>query len=158
MIMDKLTEFADSVTVANTAGATYNLTNQVDTSVVRDIGQGQPVYLVIVVDGGADGIITGGTAGTITFRLVSDDSASIATNGTATQHWVSQAFVTDDAALNALNLGDKIVVALPMGLPNYERYLGVQYTVTTTDTTAGTVSAFLTLDPTGWKSYPDAQN
>jgi hypothetical protein len=157
MIVDKLTEFADSVSIAAAAG-TANIGNQIDLgSVVRDVGQGQQLYLVITIEND-NGVITGGTAGTVLFRLVSDSSASIATDGSATLHWQSKTFVTDDAALNDLNKGDKIVVALPMGLPAYERYLGVQAVTATTTTTEGTVSAFLSLDPAGWTTYPDAQN
>ena len=40
----------------------------------------------------------------------------------------------------------------------YERYLGILATIGTTTVTAGAINAFLTRDPTGWKSYPDAVN
>jgi hypothetical protein len=156
MIIDKLTEFADAASVAAAAG-TANIGSQIDTQVVRDIGQGKVVYLVITVD---TSIITGGTAGTIAFRFVSDDTAAIATDGSATLHWQSQSFVTDDDALNALDAGvSPIVVALPAGSPAYERYLGVQAVIGTTTVTAGAISAFLTLDPPrGSKIYADAVN
>jgi hypothetical protein len=70
---------------------------------------------------------------------------------------MSKEFVTDDAALNEINLGDVFwVVPLPTnGVEPYERYVGLQLVVTTTTTTEGTVTAFLSLDPTGWKAYPD---
>ena len=69
--------------------------------------------------------------------------------------------MTDDANANdpQLNAGGVICVQpLPVEGHEYERYLGVQYTIGTTTTTAGNVNAFLTLDPYGWKSYPDATN
>lgn len=154
MILDKRTEFADATSVAAAAG-TANIGSQIDTSVVRDLGNGQPVYLVITCD---TSIITGGAAGTIQFQLVSDASASIATDGTQSIHWTSKAFVTDDAALNDLDAGDTVaVIALPQdGSEPYEQFLGVQAVIATTTVTAGAISAFLTLDPTGWKSYADA--
>lgn len=154
MIYDKLTEFADSQSVAATAG-TANVGNQIDLGAVsRDIGEGQPIYLVIAIE---SAVVTGGTAGTIAFRLVSDSSASIATDGSATLHWQSKSFVTDDTGED-LTAGKKIVIELPSGDPAYERYLGVQAVVGTTTTTGGTVSAFLSLDKAGWKTYADAVN
>lgn len=156
MIIDKRTEFADATSVAAAAG-TANIGNQIDSSVVRDLGNGQPVYLVITCD---TSIITGGSAGTVTFRLVSDSSASIATDGSASVHWQSKAFVTDDDALNELDAGDVVaVVALPLdGAVPYERYLGIQAVTATTTTTAGAISAFLSLDPHGWVAHSDASN
>ena len=156
MIFDETNEFADAESVANSAG-TYNLGDVIDLSVVRDMGQGHPVYLVITVD---TEIITGGAAGTIQFQLVSD-AVTTPNTSTATKHFLTPTFVTDDANANdpQLNAGGVICVQpLPVEGHEYERYLGVQYTIGTTTTTAGNVNAFLTLDPYGWKSYPDATN
>lgn len=154
MILDELTEFADAVAVTGTAGTTINVGDQIDSSVVRDLGNGEPIYLVITVD---TSIITAGAAGTISFSLASDSSASIATNGTQTIHYTSKAFVTDDDALNELDAGETaVVVALPMEGVAYERYLGVQANIVTTDTSAGKINAFLTKNPAVWKAYADA--
>lgn len=156
-ILDERTEFADAASVAQTAG-TYNLTNVIDSSVVRDLGQGQTVYLVVGVD---TEIITGGSAGTIQFQLVSDSTESISTT-TQSIHAISEEFVTDGTDANdaELKAGEyPFVVALPPEGQQYERYLGVQYIIGSTTTTAGNVNAYLTLDPpTTTKSYPDANN
>lgn len=152
MILSKRTEFADAVSVAASAG-TINVGDVVDLSVARDIGNGEPVYLVITVD---TEIITGGSAGTIQFQLVSDGTDTIATNGTQTVHYTSRAFVTDDAAANdaALSAGAiPVVVALPQEGQAYERYLAVQAVIGTTTTTAGKINAFLTHDVGNWKAY-----
>lgn len=157
MIMDERTEFADAKSVAAAAG-TALIGDVIDLEVVRDIGNGQPVYLVITVD---TEIITGGTAGTISFALASDAQAAIATDGSATVHFQTRDFVTDDANTNddELNAGSTIAcVSIPLEGPEYERYLGILATIGTTTVTAGAINAFLTLDPTGWKSYPDAAN
>jgi hypothetical protein len=159
-IMDKLVEFADEfdISAVGTAG-TKNLTNQIDLQVVRDIGNGEPVYLVVAV--GATEVITGGNAGTIEVQLVSDDSASIATDGSASLHYASQAFVTDDADANdaALSAG-KVLVCVPLPLDGgepYERYLGVQIVIATTTITAGTLNAWLSLTPVhSPRHYPKA--
>lgn len=159
MIMDERLEFADAVSVAAAAG-TALIGDVIDLgSVPRDIGQGQDVFLVITTD---TEIITGGTAGTVQFQLVSDAQAAIATDGSATVHWSSQAFVTDDAAANSaqLNAGGIIAaIALPMQGPVYEQYLGILCVTATTTTTAGKINAFLTLDPprTG-VIYPEGAN
>lgn len=158
MILDNLTEFADAVSVAHAAG-TVLLGDVIDSEVVRDLGQGDPLYLVITVD---TEVITGGAAGTISFALASDAQAAIATDGSATVHWTSRDFVTDDAAANdaALNAGGVLaIIPLPWGANvAYEEFLGVLYTVGTTTTTAGKVNAFLTKDPSSWKAYAEGAN
>lgn len=146
MIMDERNEFADAVSVAAAAG-TALIGDVIDISVLRDMGMGQPVWLVITTD---TEIITGGTAGTVKFQLVSDAQAAIATDGSATVHYDSGTFVTDDAAANSpqLNAGG-IIAAIPLPVEGavYERYLGILCVTATTTTTAGAINAFLTLDP-----------
>jgi hypothetical protein len=154
MILDERTEFADAVSVAAAAG-TALIGDVIDSGVVRDLGNGQPVYLVITTD---TEIITGGVAGTIKFQLVSDAQAAIATDGSATVHIDTGDFVTDDAAANdaQLNAGGVIAcIALPLEGNVYERYLGILAIIGTTTVTAGKINAFLTLDPHKWQSYPE---
>lgn len=154
MILDERNEFADAVSVAGSAG-TALIGDVIDLGgTSQDVGNGQPLYLVIQTD---TEIITGGTAGTIKFILASDASASIATDGTATVHFDTGTFVTDDAAANsaALNAGGVIAaVALPNG--TYERYLGILATIGTTTVTAGKINAFLTTDVAKWVATADA--
>lgn len=157
MIMDERLEFADAVSVAAAAG-TALIGDVIDLQVARDIGNGQPVYLIITT---ATEIITGGVAGTLKFQLVSDAQAAIAVDGSATVHLDTGTFVTDDAAVNAaqFNAGGIIAcIAIPLQGPVYERYLGILAITAVTTTTAGAINAFLTLDPTGWKAYADASN
>ena len=160
MILDSRAEFADGSagtgSVAN-AAATINVGSTIDTQVGSLNllnGLGDETYLVITVD---TAVITGGSAGTITFRLVSDDSAVPSTT-TATVHYTSRAFVTGALAAAALQVGTiAVVVELPQDL-DYERYLGVQAIIATTTTTAGKINAFLTQDARVWKAYADAVN
>lgn len=152
MILDERLEFADAVSVAAAAG-TALIGDVIDLQTARDIGNGEPIYLVITCD---TEIITGGSAGTLGFQLASDAQAAIATDGTATVHWASQLFVTDDAAVNAaqFNAGGIIAaIAIPMEGPVFERYLGILAVTATTTTTAGKINAFLTLDVAKWKAY-----
>lgn len=157
MIMDERTEFADALSVVGAAG-TILLGDVYDLQVTRDVGVGDHLFFTITVD---TEIITGGTAGTIEFQLVSDAQAAIATDGSATVHWSSGAIVTDDAAVNSplLNAGAVIAnVSMPVEGPVYERYIGVLVTVGTTATTAGKVNAFLTPDQHHYKAYPEGVN
>jgi len=124
MIMDERTEFADAVSVAAAAG-TALIGDVIDTEVLRDIGNGQPIYLVIQT---TTEIITGGTAGTLLFQLASDSVAAIATDGTATVHFQTDQLVTDDAGANAaqFNAGGIIAMfALPLEGVTYERYIEI---------------------------------
>lgn len=155
MIIDDRNEFCDAVACNTGAAATYNLGDIIDLSVARDMGNGRPIFLVITVD---TEIITGGTAGTVAFQLVSDATTTIATDGSQTVHHTSRTFVTDDTALTELQAGEVAVcLALPLEGVAYERYLAVQQVTGTTAITAGKVNAFLTLDPyAAKKSYADA--
>ncbi len=156
MIMDRLTQFCDADSVAAAAG-TALIGDVIDIQNLRDLGQGNPIYLVIRCQ---TEIITGGTAGTIAFQFASDAQAAIATDGSATVHFATDTFVTDDTALTELTDGSTIAIfALPLDHINtYERYLGILAIVATTTTTAGNIDAFLTMDVAAWKAYADGQN
>lgn len=157
MIMDELGEFADAESVA-AAASTALIGDVIDLGVGRDIGNSGPIYLVITTD---TEIITGGTAGTIKFQLVSDAQAAIAVDGSATVHFDTGTFVTDDAGANddELNAGGVIaIVMLPQQGKTYERFLGILAIIATTTVTAGNINAFLTRTPANWAAQPDGAN
>lgn len=155
MILDRLSTFADKVSVANAAG-TYLVGDVIDLETVHDIGNSRPIYLVLLTT--TD--ILAAAAGTIKFQLVSDAQAAIATDGTASIHFDTGTFVTDVSASNDLDAGQVIaIIPLPLeGKRTYERYVGVLAVIATQTVTQGNISAFLTLDPTAWKAHPDALN
>jgi hypothetical protein len=160
MLMDERLEFADAVSVAAAAG-TALIGDVIDTkpattspNTTIDL-EGSDLYLVVQTD---TEIITGGSAGTIQFFLVSDALATLGAGVVAdcTTHLASAVLVTDDAAANsaALNAGGLILVSkLPSG--SYERYLGILCTIATTTVTAGKINAFLTRDPALYRAYAD---
>lgn len=153
MILDSRNEFCDAVALNTGAAGSYLLGNQIDLGAAPapgPMGHGDALYLVIAVDTG----ITAGSAGTVSFSLASDASAAIATNGTATVHFTTAAFVTGTGTgTTTLKPGTVLaVVALPRAF-NYERYLGILQTTGTAAITAGKINAFLTTDPTGWAAY-----
>ena len=153
MWMDERNLFADEVDTTATGDATGLIGDVVDLGVARDVGQGHPMYLVIQVTEA----YTGGTS--VQFVLASDSVAAIAVDGSETRH-----LATDVLTDAQLTLGFKAVFPLPMGdtaqgedTAGYERYLGI-LAIDVGTHTAGSISAYLTPDPSGWTSYPDAQN
>jgi hypothetical protein len=151
MIMDKLLEFADSEDISGftAAGGDELIGDVVDLQVARDIGQGNPLYLVIQVD---TAIV--GTTSTVQFKLASDAGFAIATDGTASVHWASDVIAEAD-----LVAGYTLIVPLPYGGSKaYERYLGVQADVGVNNLSAGAVSAFIVNDPSAWKAYAEGAN
>ena len=139
MLLDSLAQFATAEEI--TFGAGTNLIGDViDLSVVRDIGDGTPIWMVFQV-------ATAFASGTsFQFIIASDSQAAIATNGAESRHYLSDVFLTAE-----LTQGFQIGVALPLGdvsggITPYERFLGVLGVgVGTHD--AGNVNIFLTLTP-----------
>lgn len=158
MILDKYGEFADDLSVAAAAGIAL-IGDVIDLHEGRDIGNSGPIYLVIQT--GSEEIITGGAVGTIKFQFVSDAQAAIATDGSATVHFDTGTFVTDDAAANddAMNIGGNIAIfMLPQQGRVYERFIGILAEIATETVTEGKINAFLTLDPSNWIAKPDGNN
>lgn len=151
MILDERLEICDATSLNTGAAGTYLLGDQIDLGVARDVGAGEPLYLVITVD---TAITTAGSAGTVQFQLASDASASIATDGSASVHASSKAWVTGSTPIPAGTV--LLCVALPMEGTVYERYLGLLQVTGTTALNAGKINAFLTHDVSRIKAYPDA--
>jgi hypothetical protein len=154
MILDERTEFCDATSVALTAGSAWqNIGDVVPLTVARNLGVGKPVYLVIRI---ATSVIGATDAtGTFALRLVSDTSDNPPHVSTSTVHWTSATVNTNTTAVAALTAGVRVVcISLPEG--SYETYLGIQCQVTTRNTTAGAIDAFLTLDPNAWTATADA--
>ena len=150
MILDELLEFSDTGTVATGTGRALH-GDVIDLGATpTDFGVGKPVYLVIQV---TTAIV--GTTSTVSFELVSDAAAAIATTGAATEHLVTE--LIPEATLVA---GYQRVWALPPGVADnpYERYLGLITNVGTNVLSAGKINAFLTCDAALWRSYADAVN
>ncbi len=165
MILDERLEFGDALVVAGAAGAKVAIGDTIDlgvylggaagaTQVAQDVGLGEELYFVVTVD---TEVITAGAAGTVAFSLNSNATPDLA--GTPTEHFITDAIVTDDAAANdaRLNAGGTVcAVKLPPG--SYQRYLVLGETVGTTTITAGKVNAFLTKDFSKWVASVNAVN
>jgi hypothetical protein len=147
MIVDERTEFCDATACNTGAAGTYLLGDQIDLGSANNVGTIDGLYLVITVD---TGITVATSTGTIQFKLASDASASIATDGSATEHYLTPAFATSTTAIAAGTV--LAAVALPKGF-TYERYLGILQVTGTTAVNAGKINAFLTTDVARWAAY-----
>lgn len=145
MILDIQTQFSSQQAVTATAISTnvIDLRNAA-TPVLVDEGLlfGMQLWLVILTTQAA----AAAGAATVTFTLESDSTADLATSPTV--HYSSP--VIGKATLVAGFVA--VRTQLPSG--DYERYLGVRYTVGTGPLTAGAFTAFLTPDVQRNVAYP----
>ena len=88
---------------------------------------------------------------TVTISLESDSVAALSSSPTV--HWRSAALAVGAAEM--LSGGNVAIIPLPVKA-NYERYLGVRYTVTDGPLVTGAFSAYITHDPSIRTLYPDA--
>jgi hypothetical protein len=154
MIIDKRTEFGSAVSLNTGAAGTYNIGDVIDlqgqaigaANLTRDPFAGDDaLYFIVQVQTTA----TSGGAATADFRLVSDNTSTIATDGSASLHTMS-----GPLAVASLTAGKTVFAgSLPAG--QYERYLGVQQVTGTAAFTAGKVNVFLTADPALFRAYAD---
>jgi len=144
MILDEKLEFADAAAIAlNATNSIAPNTDVIDlgaTPTLRDLGAGEPIYLVIQVST----VFAG--AGNVTFDLVSDSTANLATSKTT--H-----LTTGALAYTVYTAGKTFIFALP-GEVTYERYLGLWET-TSGNLTGGNINAFLTKDVSRYTAYND---
>lgn len=147
MILDERNEFADAAAIAlNIGNAIAPNTDVIDLGAaptLQDIGNGEPLYLVLQVDTTFVGV-----GATIQFQLASDSTADLATSKTVHLD-------TGAVALATWAAGYTLIYPLPVGA-TYERYLGLWMTVAVANVTAGKLNAFLAHDVSKWTAYPDA--
>lgn len=144
MILDKRTEFVSGVAIPAAAG-TAVLGDVIDTSIARDLGNGEDIYWYVQQ-------IAAGAGGTSAqFQLVSADNAALTTNPVVHDQ-------TGVIPLANLTAGKLLYMnGLPLeGLP-YKRYVGLR-AVTLGTFSGGTITSGFTLDKHGWKAYPEGQN
>lgn len=146
MILDTTLEFADNLDVKAAGAGTVVLAKAVDLQeVVSYLGVGQPtMYLVVQVTKA----FTTSASATVDIQLVSD-STDPATGGVML-HWS-----TGDLAAAALTLDRQFIVPLPAGTA-YAQYLQMQVVTKVGATTAGSINAFLTVEPGQYLAYPEA--
>ena len=154
MIRDVRTTFATAVSVAAAAG-TAVFGNYIDRTTTPNVDQAK-LYLQIW----CTLTFVSASGGTVQFDLIS----SAATSGSSPNlHIQSPLFVTTTpASVAPLVAGDLILIAeLPrgsgvVGIATYLRYVMMQCVTATNTTSAGSVSAFLSLEAGYWAALPNA--
>lgn len=148
MILDALMEFSDAQAVTATAISTNVMDlGPVTDNTTRDIGTGEPLYLVVQT---AVACTDTGSDATLTVTLESDSDAGLSTSPTVHYSTGALAFATFSPA-------GKVVAMVRLPAGEYERYLGVRYTVGAGPLTAGAFNAFLTRDVQKYRAYADRQ-
>lgn len=146
MYVDKQAEFSDSQAVTATAISTNVMdliSNSSGKNALRDIGTGQNVYLVVMTTVAATDSLSDAT---LAVTLESDSTPDLATS--ATVH-----FSTGTLAFAAFSPAGTVLAAVKLPKGEYERYLGVRYTVASGPLTAGQFDAFLTTDVDSFRAY-----
>ena len=138
MIVDKRTEFADGVAVAQTSDGDKQFGNTLNYGAGQDrLGDGTPLYVCFQTTN----TTSGNTAG-ISFQLISGGAAN--SNGVITG---STTEIASTGLYTASELASENRIALP--LPSgrtYGQYVGVQVKANGA-TFNGTVTAFITCEP-----------
>ena len=135
MFVDKQLLLSDGQDLSQTAD-TYYSSNAINlSSVVGDIGNGAPTWMVFVVD---EAFASSGAA-TVVFAIIDEEDATLDGSSVVILQTAAIAYTT-------LTEGKTICIPLPAGLIT-QQYIGASYTIAGATTTAGTVSAFLSPQP-----------
>lgn len=147
MIFDDFNQFSRLQAITATAASADTidlgpLSGTPNANLIRNIGVGEEIYLVIRTGQAFNNLTS------LTIDIQTDDNTGFA----------SPAVVATTGAIPLASLTANTIVrvlAMPPGL--YERYVRLNYTVTGTAPTTGTVDAFLTHDVQQWRAYADSQ-
>lgn len=138
---DPALTFSDGQAITATADST-NVVDLQSSPTLRDLGI-RPMVLELIVTEAFDNLTS------LAFSLKSDSTTNLDTSETV--------HITDTKLLAALTLGAKFSYTLPIG-QSYERYLGIEYTVTGTAPTVGKVKAFLSPSVANVQYFPDGSS
>lgn len=137
MYVDKALLFSNAQAI--TAAAASD--DYVDLGAVRDIGTGEPLYVVVNVD---VAFTDGSSDSTLTVALEGDSSTTFTPDGTDTLFTIP--------ALAAI--GDTFIARLDPGMAALQyRYIRLKYTPNNGNLTTGSVTAHITHDIQKYKSY-----
>lgn len=138
MILDKDNLFSDAQAVTATAAST----NVIDLGTARDIGNGEPLEILVVANETFDSAADGASL-TISVETDSDE-------GFGTAVTVQESVSIPEADLAA---GEQ-VFKVKLASADFSRYVRLNYTVAGENFTAGTLTAGLILDRQNYKTYP----
>ena len=135
MYVDKQCLLSDSQDLSQDAGNFYSTYTYNLGSTTGDPGSGNPLYVVICVDAAFT------SAGSATVKFVVIDEADTTLDDSSVEIIATRAI-----AYTTLTAGKVIVIPIPAGLIT-QQYIGLKYVIGTATTTAGTVTAFVALQP-----------
>jgi hypothetical protein len=138
MILDAQLQFSDAQAVTAAAGST----NTIDFSEARDLGVGEPLYVVCVCD---VAMTDASSDSTLTVALETDSSTTITPDATR-----------DLFTFAALSAAGTVKIARLQPDDINLRYARLKFTPANGNLTTGSFTAFLTSSIQKWVSYPDA--
>jgi hypothetical protein len=145
-IMDARLEFCDATTLVGAVATTVR-GNTIDLGAARtfndadrnaDIGDGTPIYMHVAI---GTAIATTANTGSATLSFVLQEA------NTNTPASFATAFVLSPATARATHVAGYNVYDGALPSRPYKRYLRLATAIATSSLTAGTVDAFLSLDP-----------
>jgi hypothetical protein len=137
MYVDKENNYSDAQAITASAGSTHII----DHGIARDLGTGEDIYLVSLVD---VAFTDGSSDSTVTVTLETDEDVAFGSPTTA---------IVTLAVFSALSaIGTIRYAKLPPGTVN-ERYSRVYYTVANGNLTTGSITSFLTKDIHKYVTY-----
>lgn len=140
MLIDKQTEFSSAQAITASAAST----NYIDLNSVRNIGAGEPMYLVLHV---TTAFTDASSDSTVTPSLETDSDSGFATALATIRTY--DVF----AALTAANTIRKYRLEPVTDAGPYKRYIRMYYTVANGNLSTGAISAFLLQDVQAWTAY-----
>jgi hypothetical protein len=133
--------FSDSQAITASADAT-NVIDTQSTPTLKDLGQKDLFVRLIVTE-------AFNTLTSLTIECKSDSTTNLDTSETV--------HVSKSVALAALTLGAEFSLTLPVG-QDYERYLGMEYTVVGSNPTTGKITAILVPSVTSRQYFADGSS
>lgn len=131
---DELLLCDNQETIGIVDASVYSL-QAINLGTVRDVGKGEPAYLVINV---TELFESATSIGTVVFALVDEEDETLADTSLVIVQ-------TAPILVTALTAGRIIVIPIPAGLIT-QQYLGLKVTLAGEEVTAGRIDAFIALD------------
>jgi len=132
MLLDALTSFSIDQAVTATAISDVIDIKQGTDNDTRDIGAGDPLYLLIST---GDVVTDSGSDATLTVTLETSVNADLTSSDVV--------FSTDTLAFAAFSVAGTRLIAVKLPSFQYKEFVGVRYTIASGPLTAGTFNAAL---------------
>lgn len=141
MFVDAQNLFSDAQTITTGSENGILSTNVVDLGSARDIGTGETIYAVVLVD---TAFTSSGSDDTVKVELLTDAYAALN----------SPVVVQEIGIFPVIAAAGTVLICPLKPSAAYEQYIGLRYTAATGPLTAGAVTGFLTKNIDKYRSYP----